>query len=459
VQPNVPIGLDITGPILLQMCNALQAAHDKGIIHRDLKPDNVYLITLQGRQNFVKVVDFGIAKLTDADGASTGKTQTGMVMGTPAYMSPEQGSGETNKIDARSDIYSLGVMMYQMATGKLPFPGTNFGEVLMGHLQKKPDAPRTLNPKIQPDYEAVILKCLEKRQDDRYQSMADLHDAIFNVMQTHGISAELPAADETIEMAPLEFLGEPSNPGNRSRPGRATNPPRTPSNPPRNPSNPRQVTGARSPSSPSVSGNRPASRPPASRSHSGATQPPVEKKSQLGLIIGIVAAVVIVGGGGAVYLINAANSKAEALAARQREADRKRKEKEIADAAAANAAAEAQAREEAAKKDEHIFLSIVSDPAGANVDATWPGDSKHGTTPFSIEVKNNTKVHFEYSKDGFSPFVTEVIADKAQQVKATLKPLPVVPIADDKGKGPKKKKSSQDAPAQAEGLMDLSDVK
>ncbi len=456
VQPNVPIGLDITGPILLQMCNALQAAHDKGIIHRDLKPDNVYLITLQGRQNFVKVVDFGIAKLTDAEGASTGKTQTGMVMGTPAYMSPEQGSGETNKIDARSDIYSLGVMMYQMATGRLPFPGTNFGEVLMGHLQKKPDAPRTINPQIQPDYEAVILKCLEKRQDDRYQSMSALREAIFSVMQTHGISAELPAADETVEMAPLEFLGEPSNPGNRSRPGRQTNPPRMPSSPPRNPSNPRQATGTRNPSNPSVSGSRPASRPPASRSHSGATQPPVEpKKSNLGLIIGIVAAVVVIGGGGVFYSINAANTKAEASAARLRELEKKRREKEIADAAAA----EVQAKEDAAKKDEHIFLSIVSEPAGATVDATWPEETKHGTTPFSIEVKNNTKVHFEYSKEGFSPFVTEVIADKAQQVKATLKPLPAVPVADDKQKGPKKKKGSQDAPAQAEGLMDLSDVK
>jgi tRNA A-37 threonylcarbamoyl transferase component Bud32 len=122
VVPDIPVPLQAGGPILLQVCEALQAAHDHGIIHRDLKPDNVYLTVHKGKKNFVKVVDFGIARVTDDKGASTGKTQTGMVMGTPAYMSPEQAGGMTARIDARSDIYSLGCMMFQMATGKLPGP-------------------------------------------------------------------------------------------------------------------------------------------------------------------------------------------------------------------------------------------------------------------------------------------------------------------------------------------------
>ena len=125
VLPDQPMPFEAAGPIVLQVCEALQAAHDHGIIHRDLKPDNVYLTVHKGKKNFVKVVDFGIAKLTDESGQSTGKTQTGMVMGTPAYMSPEQAGGMTNRIDGRSDVYSLGVMMFQMATGKLPFPGTS----------------------------------------------------------------------------------------------------------------------------------------------------------------------------------------------------------------------------------------------------------------------------------------------------------------------------------------------
>src|SRR5256885_5036029 len=121
-EPGTPVPLEVQGPILLQLCEALHAAHEQGIIHRDLKPDNVYLTIHKGRKNFVKLVDFAIAKLTDVLGQSTGKTQTGMVMGTPAYMSPEQAGGMTSKIDGRSDIYSLGCMTFQMATGRLPFP-------------------------------------------------------------------------------------------------------------------------------------------------------------------------------------------------------------------------------------------------------------------------------------------------------------------------------------------------
>src|SRR5205823_6197239 len=113
--------LSITGPILLQCCAALDAAHQHGIVHRDLKPDNVYLVSHLGRRNFVKIVDFGIAKLTDLGDVHSGRTQTGTVLGTPAYMSPEQATGDTTAIDGRSDVYSLGVMMFQLATGRPPF--------------------------------------------------------------------------------------------------------------------------------------------------------------------------------------------------------------------------------------------------------------------------------------------------------------------------------------------------
>ena len=446
VQPDRPVDLDTTGPILLQTCNALQAAHGKGIIHRDLKPDNLYLITLNGRANFVKVVDFGIAKLTDADGASTGKTQTGMVMGTPAYMSPEQGSGETSKIDARSDIYSLGVMMYQMATGKLPFPGSNFGEVLMGHLQKTPEPPRDVVPEIQEDYEAVILKCLEKKQDDRYSSMAELHDAIFDVMQAHGISSELPFCDETTEMPPLAIGGTPSNPGKHnsqpSRP-RSTTPPRSPSGPPRQPG--ANTAAART--------GKPSPRPAGQKTGAGKTKPPEEKKSNLGMILGIAAAVVVIGGGGVGYAMHASSMKAteEARVA----AEKKHKEKLASEAAAADATAAA----DDAAKNERVFLSVVSDPSGATVDATWAGGGKrHGTAPFTMDVPKNTKVHFEYLKDNYAPFSTEVIADQPQAVNAVLKANAVAQQGEGDKPELKKKpgKKTVDEPVGNDGLMDLS---
>jgi len=195
VQAGAPLPLRRVGPILLQCCRALQAAHDRGIVHRDFKPDNVFLVDQAGRTDFVKLVDFGIAKLTDTTNAHL--TQTGTVMGTPAYMSPEQAAGEPS-IDARSDIYSLGVTMFQMMTGRVPFAdaGPSFGRILAAHLQQAPPLPRTLNPDVPAELEEIILKTLEKSPDDRYQSMSELHDALLGCMERLGISAELPRIGE-----------------------------------------------------------------------------------------------------------------------------------------------------------------------------------------------------------------------------------------------------------------------
>jgi serine/threonine protein kinase len=218
LEGGAPVPFEVTGPILLQVCAALQAAHDKGIIHRDLKPDNIYLITHNGRKHFVKVVDFGIAKLTDQAAAQGAHTQAGVVMGTPLYMSPEQASGEVDRIDGRSDVYSLGVIMYQLATGQLPFPGSTFAEILLGHLQKPVPPPRGIVPEISPEHEQVILKALAKPQAERFQSMNELHDAIFAAMQAQGIGAELPLADGE--------EGEAGGSGPTSGPSRGTTAPR-----------------------------------------------------------------------------------------------------------------------------------------------------------------------------------------------------------------------------------------
>jgi len=195
LQPGRPLPLQRAGPMLLQCCRALQAAHERGIVHRDFKPDNVFLVEQAGRQDVVKLVDFGIAKLAAESGG--GMTQPGTVMGTPAYMSPEQAAGEAT-IDARSDIYSLGVTMFQMATGKLPFAeaGPSFGKILIAHLQQPPPLPRSIEPGVPEELERIILRTLEKKPEDRYPSMTGLHDALRACMDELGLSPEPPLAGE-----------------------------------------------------------------------------------------------------------------------------------------------------------------------------------------------------------------------------------------------------------------------
>jgi serine/threonine-protein kinase len=154
-----------------QLCRALGAAHEIGVVHRDMKPDNVQLIERGSDKDFVKVLDFGIAKV----GGGTSKlTQAGQVFGTPHYMSPEQCAGTA--VDHRTDIYAVGVMLYEMATGAVPFDADNLMGILTKHLYENPIPPHELPPPVDvpPALEAVIMKCLSKKTETRYQNMAEL---------------------------------------------------------------------------------------------------------------------------------------------------------------------------------------------------------------------------------------------------------------------------------------------
>ncbi len=161
--------------IALQCARALGAAHAKGIVHRDMKPENIFLTTRDGQTDFVKIVDFGIAKMTEMETTGTGDgrklTKTGMIFGTPEYMSPEQAAGKP--LDARVDIYALGVILYEMSAGRVPFVGDTFMGILTQHLFNEPPPIRSLNPAAQlsPDLEALIARALKKDLEGRVPNM------------------------------------------------------------------------------------------------------------------------------------------------------------------------------------------------------------------------------------------------------------------------------------------------
>jgi serine/threonine-protein kinase len=469
-----PVPLSVAGPILLQCCRALQAAHERQIVHRDLKPDNVFLISQMGKKNFVKLVDFGIAKLADPE-RGAGLTEAGALIGTPEYMSPEQAAGRSSEVGRRSDVYSLGVVMYQLAAGRVPFGGSSTAETLVAQMQEKPAPPRSVEPSVPEAYEKIILKALEKKKDDRWQSMAELHDAILGCMKELGLSAELPAADpEPLPQTPAQMPEtDPKQPegvpltgtfaGDRApvqaRVERfadwAFAPPRrlrtlgvllagvvalvllVPRRqrivPP--PGAPLPAKRAPAPNTgPQASGLGP--RVPlqqvAAKAESAPTpsKPPAKPKPKPHpKVVNETSAKPVIENKPAATPPPAEERNAPTTAAdAARLAASTRKEREAAKSARAEmlaAAAEA-AREDAAKSSPPagVKLFIVSDPLGASVTAAWSGKSAAGTTPIVFRVRRGAAITVSFSKPGYAPQVREIAAREAQAVAVELRPIP-----------------------------------
>jgi serine/threonine-protein kinase len=163
----LPIGVGLR--IAKQMCQGLDAAHRQGVVHRDIKPQNMLILPETGE---LKIMDFGIARAATVKPGQSGLTTAGTVMGTPDYIPPEQAQGAA--ADFRSDIYSLGVVLYETFTGKLPFEGDSVMKIVMAHIQAPAPSPRRANPRIPPELDAVILRCMAKDPAQRYAKVSDL---------------------------------------------------------------------------------------------------------------------------------------------------------------------------------------------------------------------------------------------------------------------------------------------
>lgn len=191
------ISLERAVPLIDQIARALQAAHDKGIVHRDLKPENIIIVQREEEGDFVKILDFGIAKISDQDTEGKRLTQTGMIFGTPEYMSPEQASGKS--LDHRVDVYALGCIMFEMFTGQVPYTGDSFMAILTQHMFEPIPDILEINPAcdVPPSVLNVVYKAMSKDADTRYANMYALREDLHRALADANFVVDYPGRDQS----------------------------------------------------------------------------------------------------------------------------------------------------------------------------------------------------------------------------------------------------------------------
>jgi eukaryotic-like serine/threonine-protein kinase len=353
--------------IAAQVADALFASHSQGIVHRDLKPENIFLITRGQNRDFVKVLDFGLAKLTLGEEKVSHKTRTGSVMGTPYYMAPEQCEGKAG-VDYRADIYSLGVILFEMMTGSVPFGGEGYGEIIVKHLTQAPPSPRALNPAITPAQEAVVMRALAKPRESRYASMEEFRGAMLNPEEfargrTTAVSVAMPTGAPT--------TGESG------------------------------TTRRLSPSEVDQSGPRRVPIPSTFRHGVGELledeAPPA--RSRKGLVVGGLLAAAVAAAAAVVYVKRQSNTEVA--------------QTDLAPKPAAVPAVP-----------EKVRIAFSSTPPGATVTLKETGEVL-GVTPLEKEIAFGTgAVAVVLAKDGFEETALSVVPNMASMVNANLRPAP-----------------------------------
>lgn len=402
-----PMHYTETCHVVLQICDALAAVHHEGIIHRDLKPENIVLIDKDRRVDIVKILDFGIAAMkTQYEEGAERLTQAGTIFGTPTYMSPEQAYGMD--LDSRTDIYSLGCILYEMMTGFVPFKADHPLQVLDMHLNVQPTPPSVVRPdlSIPPPMEAIILRAMAKDKNERYQSVVEIQQAILSFYQP-GVT---PITSHRGN-APMSGVLSSQVSSTLAQPRIGT-------------------SGAPSPLTSSMVGYEESA---------GRSRRNLILLATAVALIAVVTAIVFVlksKGGDANGLekrgIAAAAEDEEAIQRRReerkrREAERDREMQEMARQAAEEAARQAKAEMAAAQPvaPKEITLTFNSEPEGASV---LLNGVLVGVTPFAKTFPiSEAQTTFAVKKDGFDDGEINVSMDQTQTVSVSLsKATPVV---------------------------------
>ena len=334
-----PFNEERTTHIARQICRSLREAHSLGVIHRDLKPANVYLIEHGDETDFVKVLDFGLVKNID-ETKGEDLTQTGLFMGSPKYMAPEQIRGE--HVDARTDIYALGIMMYEMITGKVPFDRPNSVNILMAHVNERIPPLREMNPNVNVGeaFEATIYKCVEKNPDDRFKSMDEVLAALKRASGMAMTGTMSGSADRSGSFDLLSTTGSFTPTGNA-------------------------INGQPLSPDPSASGANPLFNSTGGAVASNPAE--VKKGSKTPLIVGALAAAAVIAG--LVFAFSGPNKTTDtpSTGATPSNTPLQTPSVEATQTAATTATTAATATTSAAPTDEAVKVQIDSDPPGAQV--------------------------------------------------------------------------------------------